>query len=200
MTLKKVIVIDPGHGGRDRWNVGPTGYVEADGTLFMAKRAQEFLKNMGCPHVYLTRTGDYDLCSKEGLAYTQAKELSLRAAYANRLDADYFVSIHTNAASSPDAHGTETFCYKFGYMGERLAKQIQLATVATLGTVNRGVKEANFAVLRETKMPAALVEVMFHSNPSEERRLKDVRNLALAGDAIAMGTLLSLYMVRVGIK
>ncbi|MEW6772326.1 MAG: N-acetylmuramoyl-L-alanine amidase, partial [Bacillota bacterium] len=180
------VCLDPGHGGRDRANRGPTGYVEADGTLAIALYCRDTLQAAGLT-VVMTRETDRDLAPPG--AYSQAQDLAARAQVANRAGANCFVSVHTNAAASAAAHGTETYHYPGSALGEKLARAIQAAVVSALGTYDRGVKSANFAVLRQTTMPAALVEVAFHTNPGEEALLKTPDFQRRAGEAIARGIL-----------
>lgn len=91
---------------------------------------------------------------------------------ANDEEADIFVSIHCNAAT-PAARGVETFCYskydRYGFKtkGYKLAKKIQRQLADSLDTIDRGVKEANFIVLKHTDMPAVLVECAFISNEDD---------------------------------
>ncbi|AEE98016.1 N-acetylmuramoyl-L-alanine amidase [Mahella australiensis] len=152
------IVIDAGHGGKDPGAVGPAGTKEKDIALAVAKKVADYLQEAGVS-VKMTRTSDVYL------------ELEDRAKIANSFAADYFVSIHCNAFTSPTACGTETYCYKRGGKGEILAKAIQDELIADIGLTDRGVKEGNFYVLRETNMPAALAEMAFISNPDEEKLL-----------------------------
>jgi N-acetylmuramoyl-L-alanine amidase len=175
------ICLDPGHGGKDRWNRGPTGYVEADGVLDIALECGKPLKENGLDVIY-TRTSDVNLTWTN----KYLRDLPARAQFANQHKANFFVSIHTNAGSKFSG-GIETFCYKRGGKGECLAQSIQKALVEALGLQDRGVKEANFAVLRETDMPAVLIEVAFHSNPEEEALLKDPAFRKKAAEAIAKG-------------
>jgi N-acetylmuramoyl-L-alanine amidase len=183
------VCIDAGHGGRDRSNVGPTGYVEADGALSMALACRRLLTLAGLD-VIMTRADDRDLCPDA--TYSQAKDLCARADFANAQNADLFISVHTNAADNANAKGTEAFCYRWNTEAHKLAIALEEAVVEKLGTVSRGAKERNFAVLRETDMPAALVEVAFHSNPAEEALLKDESFLRKAGEAIGVGILVFL--------
>jgi N-acetylmuramoyl-L-alanine amidase len=160
--------------------------VEADGTLAIAIYCRDALRAAGV-NVVMTRETDRDLAPPG--AYSQAQDLAARAQVANRAEADCFVSVHTNAAASAAAHGTETYHYPGSALGEKLARAIQAAVVSALGTYNRGVKSANFAVLRQTTMPATLVEVAFHTNPGEEALLKTPDFQRRAGEAIARGIL-----------
>jgi len=107
----------------------------------------------------MTRIGDEEV------------SLAKRAEKANNISADYFISIHCNAANSPTAHGTETYHYPGSVKGRALAQAVQQELVSATGLADRGVKEANFYVLRMTAMPAILVELAFLSNPEEERLL-----------------------------
>lgn len=168
------IVIDPGHGGSDPGAVGPNGLKEAHVNLAVALKVAEKLRKAGV-EVKLTRTSDVFV------------DLQPRCDIANSWMADYFVSIHCNAASTPQAHGTETYCYKFGGKGEVLAKAIQAQLIAVTGRANRGVKEANFYVLRKTNMPAVLTELAFISNREEERLLASTTYQEKCAMAIAKG-------------
>lgn len=168
------IVIDPGHGGIDPGAVGPSGIKEAHVNLAVALKVAEKLRKAGVD-VMLTRTSNVFV------------DLQPRCDIANFWMADYFVSIHCNAAGTPLAHGTETYCYKFGGKGEILAKAIQAELIAATGRANRGVKTANYYVLRYTHMPAVLVEMAFISNPEEEALLASDEFQRQAAEAIARG-------------
>ena len=168
------VVLDPGHGGHDPGAVGPTGLEEKMVALEIALGAERVLRARGADLV-LTRSDDRFI------------PLAERAAIANRLGAQCFVSIHINSAPTPTAHGTETFAFRSGTPAERLARAIQDRLVAALRLRDRGVKFANFQVLRDTRMPAALPEVAFINNPDEEAMLRDPDFRDSAATAIAQG-------------
>ncbi|HOB44188.1 MAG TPA: N-acetylmuramoyl-L-alanine amidase, partial [Bacillota bacterium] len=153
-----IIMIDPGHGGNDSGAVGPSGAKEKDINLAVAERLHLLMSESGI-EAYMTRIGDEEV------------SLAKRAEKANNISADYFISIHCNAANSPTAHGTETYHYPGSVKGRALAQAVQQELVSATGLADRGVKEANFYVLRMTAMPAILVELAFLSNPEEERLL-----------------------------
>jgi N-acetylmuramoyl-L-alanine amidase len=88
--------------------------------------------------------------------------LSARCQKANAAGCDLFISIHYNAGGG---HGVETYIYGRGGNAEKLAKQVQPELVKVRNQLDRGVKVANFAVLRETKMPAILCECGFMDDP-----------------------------------
>ncbi|WP_052447476.1 N-acetylmuramoyl-L-alanine amidase family protein [Clostridium polynesiense] len=170
------LVIDAGHGGKDSGAVGATGLNEKVPNLKIALRCGEILSSQGISVEY-TRTEDKYITLTE------------RANIANNYNADYFISIHNNSFSDSSASGTETYAYKSGGEGETMARAILNSVVSAIGTKNRGVKYANFAVLRQTLMPATLVEICFISNPDEEARLKDDGFIETVSLAIAKGFL-----------
>lgn len=164
-AAQKKIVIDPGHGGADPGGVG-TGMQEKNVVLDVCKRFKALLDadagdNGGGGNwtSYLTRTDD---------TYV---ELSARASYANSKGADRFMSIHSNAFGDPSANGTETFAYAEGGEGAALRNLVQDEMIKAWGLTNRGNKTANFAVLRETSMPAELHELAFITNATDAQKL-----------------------------
>ena len=179
------IVIDPGHGGSDPGAVGPNGLKEAHVNLAVALKIAEKLRKAGV-EVKLTRTSDVFV------------GLQPRCNIANSFGADYFVSIHCNSAGTPEAKGTETYCYKFGGQGEVLAKAIQAELIAATGRANRGVKTANYYVLRRTNMPAVLTELAFINNPEEERLLADpaYQEKCAAAIAKAIGKVTGIQIIQ----
>ena len=118
--------------------------------------------------------------------------LESREKMANSAHADLFVSIHANAHPSSLVGGTETYYYKgkaTSTSSFQAAVQIQNELVKALGLRNIGVKHGNFHVIRETKMPAVLVEIAFLSNPKEEALLKTADFREASAKAIFAGIL-----------
>jgi len=153
------VYIDAGHGGRDPGAIR-FGLKEKDPNLDIALRLKSKLEANGFA-VVMTRTDDSYL------------SLDDRVNKANSSGADIFLSIHNNAALSQYAHGTETFWCPNGVSGSsQFASLVQNNLVEQIGRANRGVKTANFRVIKYTKMPAALVECAFVSNPTEAELLK----------------------------
>ena len=150
--MAKKVYIDPGHGGNDSGAVGIDGALEKTVNLEMALKVEKLLKNQGLD-VRLTRKDDRTLSLKE------------RVDLANNWSADCFVSSHCNAFNK-EAKGVET--YSLNDKTSDLAKDIQEEILKTGAyTLNRGVKTANFYVLRNTKMRACLVELGFIDNFDE---------------------------------
>ncbi|MFX4261053.1 N-acetylmuramoyl-L-alanine amidase family protein [Pelotomaculum propionicicum] len=173
------VVIDPGHGGEDPGAVGPGGVQEKSVNLAVAKRIASLLSPVA--EVRLTRT------EEEALGTDDRSDLYGRAALANEWVADCFVSIHCNGAADPSAHGTETYHYPDSGQGRELAQAIHSRLIPDLGLTDRGVKQANFKVLRQTDCPACLVELAFISNPEEERLLENRDFQETAAQAVAAG-------------
>ncbi len=166
-----VIVLDPGHGGRDPGAIGPSGLREADVNLRLASILKRRLER--AYRVYMTRNGP-----------AIGVSLSARCALANTEQADVFIALHCNSATNRDACGAETYHHPASAQGRALAERIQRGLVA-LGLKDRGVRTAEFYVLRHTNMPAVLVELGFISNPGDEARLQSIDFLNNAADAIA---------------
>ena len=174
------IVIDPGHSGPVEPGACAGGVRECDVVLAIAKLLAVQLYEQGDEFIF-TRTGDI-----------RTDDLEYRADLANANNADVFVSIHANSVANPTAHGTEVYHYPGSAEGRRLAACLQNRLVAEMGTADRGVKEANFQVLRQTDCPAALVEVAFLSNEADRRLLTGYAGQLAA--AVAMAGALADYV------
>ena len=125
----------------------------------VAKKVEAILRSHGY-NVVMTRTDD----STVGL-YD-------RADIANAVKADIFVSIHSNAAENrPEFQGIYTYYHPSSARGARLAQAIQTPLCQLTGGIDRGIKDADFVVLRETEMCAVLVEMGFMTNSEELGKL-----------------------------
>ena len=179
------VVIDPGHGGPDPGAIGIGGIRETDVVLEVSKIVKNLLSDKGVK-VRLTRTNDVDL------------DLPPRVSIANNTDADIFVSIHANASRGKrrDINGLETFYYR-GWRGRLLAKRIQKQILrVSPGSPDRGVKQGRFYVIKNTRMPAVLVEIGFLTGRLDARRLEKITHRKRLAYAIAKGILE--YLDKVG--
>lgn len=157
--MKKVF-LDAGHGGMDSGAVG-NGLQEKDINLLVALKVGKILTRHNI-EVNYTRTTDI------------AVGLSDRATIANKNGSDVFASIHCNSFYDVQSQGLETFSYNVSANGTALAKCIQDSLLKDkLYTKDRGIKTANFAVLRQTKMTSALVELAFISNKKDSEILRN---------------------------
>jgi N-acetylmuramoyl-L-alanine amidase len=147
------IILDAGHGGNDPGAVNGK-YKEKDAALSISLKIGSILASEGADVIY---TRDCD----------RTVELGERCRIANNDDADYFISIHLNAATAKSANGIETYAYGTSGKGHELAKAVQKELITATGARDRGVKTANFYVLKRTRMPAILVETGFISNDAE---------------------------------
>ena len=179
------VVIDPGHGGPDPGAIGIGGIRETDVVLEVSKIVQRLLSEKGV-EVKLTRKNEVDL------------DLPPRVSFANSADADIFVSIHANASRGKrrDINGLETFYYR-GWRGRLLARRIQKQILrVSPGSPDRGVKQGRFYVMKNTKMPAVLVEIGFLTGRLDARRLEKTTHRKRIAYAIAKGILE--YLSKVG--
>lgn len=174
------VLLDPGHGGKDTGAVGQNGTREKDINLKLAKMVGELLTDRGIDVAY-TRTADILLGDDI------QSDLKERVRLANEVHKpQYFVSIHNNSYTK-DSKGTETYIVSTGGQAEKLAKSIHSNLISATGQYDRGVKTANFYVLKYTNMPAVLIEVAFLSNPNEEKLLNNDVFLTKAATGIAKG-------------
>ena len=179
------VVIDPGHGGLDPGAIGIGGIRETDVVLKVSKIVKKLLSEKGVK-VSLTRNNEVDL------------DLFPRVSFANKMNADIFVSIHANASRGKrrDINGLETFYFR-GWRGRLLAKKIQKQILrVSPGSPDRGVKQGRFYVIKNTRMPAVLVEIGFLTGRLDARRLEKEAHRKRIAYAIAKGILE--YLSKVG--
>lgn len=157
---KKIVVIDAGHGAKDSGAVGISrkNYEKAF-NLAMALKVESILKQNPKLQVVLTRSDDTFL------------ELKQRVKVAKNLNADVFVSIHANSSGSSASNGTETYYQRSA--SKAFADVMHKYFAPATGLADRGIRYGNFHVIRETTMPAVLLEVGYLSNAKEEATLFD---------------------------
>lgn len=155
----KVVVIDPGHGGRDPGAVG-NGLYEKNVVFSISNLVIAELRRRGI-NAISTRSTDVEV------------DLQPRVDKAEGVRANAFVSIHANAISlsRPDINGLETYYYSSS-SGYRLARNIHNSVLRATGMSDRGIREARFYVLRQTSMPAVLVETGFITGARDSANFK----------------------------
>lgn len=162
MAIK--IYIDQGHNPENP-NAGAegNGYKEQDITYKTGILLRDLLLQNGNFDVLVSRPSP-----NTQLGTTTATSLTTRVNEANSWGADYFISLHTNAALTPSATGTESYVYQIPSRAYELARDITQRISENTGLRYRGVFERpSLYVLRRTAMPAVLVELGFISNPSD---------------------------------
>lgn len=169
----RTVVIDGGHGGPDPGCIRGE-LVEKDLTLDLAWRLAERFRQAAMRPV-LTRTTDVDLGDPGVADLRQRKrdDLQRRANLAFEQRAELLLSIHANSFPSPLWSGAQVFYHPADPAGQKLAQAIQDALVAELGPNPRREKAGDFFLLARAKVPAALVEVGFLSNPREAALLAE---------------------------
>jgi N-acetylmuramoyl-L-alanine amidase len=146
------VVVDAGHGGKDNGAFRRYGGAEKNATLDVATRLGAKLRESQF-RVVMTRSSDVFI------------PLDERAAISNRQKNAIFVSVHFNDSGRRGIRGFET--YYHSSVARPLAYRIQEHLMTLPGAANRGVKTANFRVLRKAQYPAVLVECGFLSNRKE---------------------------------
>lgn len=173
-----LIIIDPGHGGRDPGAMG-NGLIEKDLTMFLALRVEERLDKYSC---------EAEIFQDPNVSALEDMQSVVNAA--NEKGADFFLSLHINSVDSPEASGFESYRYP-NKPNDAGAQEIIHNSVAEYLAQNditdRGPKVANFKVIRETNMPAVLLEGAFLSSPHDAERLKNIRFLDKLANAITWG-------------
>jgi N-acetylmuramoyl-L-alanine amidase len=164
----KVIILDPGHGGRDPGALG-NDLVEKDINLDVSLKVRDLLEKKGAI-VYLTRKIDKTVALPD------------RFVFSKRYDADIFVSIHTNAHYE-NFDGTEVYFNKkpyeedgyanpFSEKSYELAKMIHFSLLEEISTKDNGIYDDAFRVLRKNTVPSALIELGYLSNNSDANKIK----------------------------
>ena len=172
-SASPTVVIDAGHGGHDRGG-GPGQRIPEKGyNLDVALRLSRILEAAGYRTV-LTRTTDVFI------------PLGKRCEIANANRGGVFVSIHFNSAPRSGASGVETYSYG-SKTGASLASSIHREVVRATGSVDRGVRQRRYYVLRHSRIPAVLAELGFLTNSSEASKILTASYRQKLAEAIARG-------------
>lgn len=172
---RAVVVIDPGHGGRDPGAVGRGGIQEKEIVMDVSRRVTSILNSSGVKTI-MTRDSDLEV------------DLQPRVVVAQRANATVFVSIHANAISMdrPDVNGLETYYYQSG-LG--LAQAIHANVLRNASVADRRVRKARFYVLRRTSMPSVLVETGFVTGATDAANFRSSEHRQRLAQGIAQGIL-----------
>lgn len=173
----RVVVIDPGHGGTDPGAIGIGGLRETDIVLAISLEVVRLLQQQGL-QVYLTRSDE-----------SREVDLPPRVALAKQVRADVFVSIHANSInlSRQDINGTETYFAPGAVAGKELAQTILDSITRGVNIQSRGLHSARFYVIRNTTMPATLIETGFVTGADDAPKLRDPNFQRQMAAAIAQG-------------
>ncbi len=172
--LSGTVVIDPGHGGKDPGATSVLGFYEKDVNLAVALEVARLLEQRGL-RVKMTRTDDYFV------------ELEDRAAIANNLNADLFVSIHADSFPKSTRRGFTVYIARSASSSSRRAASAIARSMSGTGLNSFGVQTAGYHVLTGTRGPAVLVEMGYLSNRSEAALLRSSSFQDRLAQAVADG-------------
>ncbi|CAH1229549.1 Germination-specific N-acetylmuramoyl-L-alanine amidase [Paenibacillus allorhizoplanae] len=188
----KTIALDAGHGGPDGGAESKDGIIEKDINLAITLRLRDYLQQAGAI-VVLTRETDTDLAESGTKGYSKRKtqDLHNRADLIQNNNADMFLSIHLNSIPSDKWRGAQTFYYLNNPDNPNLAALIQSELRRNLENTDRVAKLADKTVylLKTLKIPSALVEVGFLSNPEEAKLLADENYQKILAASVYQGIL-----------
>jgi N-acetylmuramoyl-L-alanine amidase len=174
---KVLVMLDPGHGGKDPGAINESGLREVDVILPIAKRVAEILERQGVA-VKMTRNSDYFVGLDERVAMSREAGASL------------FVSIHANSIDGrPDVNGLELYHYNLGQSFAETVHNTVLDYVNKNGfyLADRNVRSARFLVLRKSSIPAILVETGYLTSEAEAARLRRDDYQKVMAEGIARG-------------
>lgn len=182
---KLIVVIDPGHGGKDPGNLNQTKgmKVEKELNLLISLKLGQYIKQYLGHKVEVVYTRETDV-------FVEVRD---RVVIGNNANADYFISIHCNSAKNPDVFGTETHIHNLeSKVSRELGLEIEKQFKTRAGRNSRGLKlrpdrVRNLMVLKDSNMPAVLVETGFMTNKAEEAYLNSERGQDLIASAIFRG-------------
>ncbi len=159
--IGRIIMLDPGHGGENSHDyIGVNGTREKDMVLKISQKLKASLEKLGA-EVSMTRDKDEYI------------SLSKRAQMANQVRPDFFMSIHLNGYSNPSIYGCEIYYYRNDKESEALAKYIMTNLTRDGGTLDRGIRIADFYLLREVAVGSLHLELEYITNPEKELKLND---------------------------
>ena len=183
---KKVIVIDVGHGGTDPGKVSTDGIKEKDINLEIAGYLKDYLIAQDYT-VYLTRSTDCGLYN-ENASNKKSSDLRNRVQFFQEKNAYLVVSLHQNSYSDSFQHGAQTFYHSSGTSSKQLAEIIQASLLNIDNTNTRTAKSSDsYYILKNSSMPAVIVECGFLSNPEETAKLTDPNYQKKLAYAISLG-------------
>lgn len=186
-TVKKVVVIDAGHGGSDPGKIGVSGALEKDINLEIAKRIKILLEEKGIS-VFMTRETDEMLCEEALENNRKRADMAKRVELINEISPDMVISIHQNSYTDPEVSGAQVFYYSESEEGARMAAMMQKA-LTEIDNENTRKEKANdnYYLLKRTKAPTIIVECGFLSNPKEAAKLVEKEYQDMISNAIVKG-------------
>ncbi|MEX2414753.1 MAG: N-acetylmuramoyl-L-alanine amidase [Paenibacillaceae bacterium] len=178
LGIKKIVVLDPGHGGKDPGAIAKDGTYESVLVWQYTMKAKKSLEQSGYI-VHLTRS-EKNSCMSYKKIYD---ELDCRATFSKKVKGDIFISIHADANPSKKFRGTVVFyndrddldghINPFSKESKSLAHSIHSNVQPVIGSTDRGVRNKNYYVNRMNSVPSVLIELGVLTNASDLKILKD---------------------------
>lgn len=185
-----VVVIDPGHGGRDPGASGDTGLTEEEVNLKIALKLRRLIEQGGGTAIMI-REDDSGLYTEggNGRETRKSEDLKNRHALINSCGADLLISVHLNSFPEEQYYGAQTFYLRNDEKSRKLAEGIQneLIKVLNRGNDRKAKPTDSVYILKGNNMPGALIECGFLSNHEEERLLDDEHYQEKAAWSIFVG-------------
>ena len=183
---RNLVVLDPGHGGRDPGKVGAQGEQEKDINLAISLKVKERLEKDGM-EVVMTREKDVMLADEDA-SNKKLEDLNNRIRIINERQPAVAVSIHQNSYSDASVKGAQVFYFTHSDKGKQAAEALQKELLEFDQEHTRKIKANDtYYLLKKTEVPTVIVECGFLSCPEEEALLTDEAYQKKLAEAIAKG-------------
>ena len=183
---RNLVVLDPGHGGRDPGKVGAQGEQEKDINLAISLKVKERLEKDGM-EVVMTREKDVMLADEDA-SNKKLEDLNNRISIINERQPAVAVSIHQNSYSDASVKGAQVFYFTHSDKGKQAAEAMQKELLEFDQENTRKIKANDtYYLLKKTEVPTVIVECGFLSCPEEEALLTDEAYQKKLAEAIAKG-------------
>lgn len=182
-----IIVIDAGHGGRDDGCSGVSGTKESEINLAISKTLKSYLENLGI-EVVLTRSDGNGLYSANATNYKQS-DMEKRIEIINDADPDMVISIHQNSFSDKNQCGAQAFYQEDDDISKAFADCVQSQLISQLENARSESNKGDYYLLKESNLPAVLVECGYLTNAEEEAKLNTTEYQNKVAYAIMCGVI-----------
>lgn len=182
-----VIVIDAGHGGRDDGCSGIGGLKESEVNLAIAKKLREYLVTLGLK-VVMTRNDAGGLYSADAENYKKS-DMAKRIEIIEKAKPHMVISIHANSYSDSSQYGAQAFFQENDARSQKFAETMQEELINILGSPRSEAIKGDYYILKESRLPAILVECGYLSNANEESLLGSEEYRSKVAYAISCGVI-----------
>lgn len=163
------IVIDAGHGGRDKGCSGSNGSIESDINLSISRTLKTYLETLGIK-VVMTRSDGNGLYKSDADNY-KLSDMEKRMEIINNTSPDMIISIHQNSFSDSSQKGAQAFYQEGDEVSMNFASSVQSQLISQLPNARQEINDGDYYILKESKLPAILIECGYLTNSEEETLL-----------------------------